>query len=84
MRQEYDFQKGERGPVGERGQNKVRITIRLDSEVIQWFKSQVDQAGGGSYQRLINDALREYIAKVDEPLEETLRRILREELQHTG
>lgn len=84
MRQEYDFQKGERGPVGELGPNKVRITIRLDSEVIRWFKSQVDQAGGGSYQRLINDALREYIAKVDEPLEETLRRILREELQHTG
>ncbi len=83
MRKEYDFQKGERGSVGEQQQNKVRITIRLDSDVIRWFKNQVDQAGGGSYQRRINDALREHMAKVDEPLEETLRRILREELQLT-
>jgi len=52
--------------------------------VLQWFKDQVHQAGGGSYQRLINQALLEHIARHDEPLEETLRRVLREELQHAG
>lgn len=60
--------------------SKKRITIRLDADVVHWFKDRVDDAGGGSYQRLINRALREYIQGQDEPLDDTLRRILREEL----
>ncbi len=84
MREEYDFGKGHRGPVGQPSPGKTRITIRLDSDVIAWFKDQVDRAGGGSYQRLINTALREHIARADEPLEEILRRVLREELQQVG
>ncbi|MGB5552673.1 MAG: BrnA antitoxin family protein [Thermoanaerobaculia bacterium] len=84
MRKEYEFEEGVRGPVGRISPGKTRITIRLDSDVIAWFKDQVDRAGGGSYQRLINTVLREHIARADEPLEETIRRVLREELQHVG
>ena len=82
MRKEYDFKKAKRGPVVRSLPGKTRITIRLDNEVLAWFKQKVNQAGGGSYQRLINDALLEHIARSDEPLEDTLRRVLREELDH--
>lgn len=61
--------------------NKVRITIRLDADTVQWFKEQVRQAGGGSYQNLINNALRDYIERQKEPLEDILRQVLREELR---
>jgi uncharacterized protein (DUF4415 family) len=64
--------------------HKVRITIRLDADILNWFKAEVEQAGGGSYQALINMALREYIKSQNEPLEETLRRVIREELQAVG
>jgi len=40
----------------------------------------VDEAGGGNYQTLINDALREYITNQQEPIEVILRRVVREEL----
>ena len=59
---------------------KTRITIRLDEDLIAWFRSQVEKAGGGNYQNLINDALRQYVANAREPLEETLRRVVREEI----
>ena len=49
----------------------TRITIRLDEDVIAWLRTQVECAGGGNYQSLINDALRQYIANAREPLEET-------------
>ncbi|MEG5141132.1 hypothetical protein QUB52_29455, partial [Microcoleus sp. A6-C6] len=41
----------------------------------------VHLADGGNYQTLINEALRQYIQQSSEPLEETLRRVVREELQ---
>jgi hypothetical protein len=49
--------------------------------VLEWFKHQVDIAGGGNYQSLINTALVEHIKRAAEPLEKTLRRVLREELR---
>jgi uncharacterized protein (DUF4415 family) len=60
---------------------RTRITIRLDDDVLEWFKHQVDIAGGGNYQSLINTALVEHIKRAAEPLEKTLRRVLREELR---
>ena len=63
---------------------KVRITIRLDANVVGWFKDQVKAAGGGSYQPLINAALREHVERQEESLEDVLRRIIREELRATG
>lgn len=81
MRKEYDFSKAKRGAVIAAPRGKARITIRLDEEILDWFKSQVDLAGGGNYQSLINAALAGHIKRVEEPLEKTLRRVLREELR---
>ncbi len=81
MRKEYDFSKAKRGPAIAAAKGKARITIRLDEEVLEWFKAQVDAAGGGNYQTLINSALVDHIKREAEPLERTLRRVLREELQ---
>lgn len=81
MSQEYDFSKGKRGAIVPVTTGKTRITIRLDDEVLGWFRAQVHAAGGGNYQSLINLALREHVKKSTEPLEETLRRILREEFR---
>ncbi|MCP3964390.1 MAG: BrnA antitoxin family protein [bacterium] len=81
MKEHYDFSRGKHGPIVSPAANKTRITIRLDSDIVSWFKEQVHRAGGGNYQTLINDALRRHIQETQEPLEETLRRVLREELQ---
>jgi uncharacterized protein (DUF4415 family) len=84
MRKEYDFSKGKRGAVLPAPAGKTRVTIRLDEDVLEWFRSQVDQAGGGNYQSLINRVLRDFTARSREPLESTLRRVIREELRRTG
>ncbi len=80
MRREYDFSKGKRGPIVPIPRGKTRITIRIDDDVLAWFREQVNAAGGGNYQKLINLALREHVSRRREPLEATLRRVLREEL----
>ena len=84
MKNEYDFSGAKRGPVVPVPPGKTRITIRLDDDVLGWFKAQVHRAGGGNYQTLINAALREHMRRSDEPLEDTLRRVLREELRRAG
>lgn len=84
MRKEYDFSQAKRGPVVRGSKGKTRITIRLDDDVVQWFKAEVHKAGGGNYQTLINRALRDYMVSSHEPLEEVLRRVLREELKNVG
>lgn len=81
MRDEYDMTNAKRGPVITPDPRKTRITIRLDTETLNWFRDQVDQAGGGSYQTMINEALREHIRRKAEPLEEVLRRVIRQELR---
>ncbi len=84
MRRQYDFSKAKRGPVVRVAKGKTRITIRIDDDILEWFKGQVNQAGGGSYQALLNAALRDYIEHRRQPLEETLRRVLREELKRAS
>ena len=79
-----DFSKGKRGAVIKADPNKVRITIRLDGDIIQHFKEQVLTSGGGNYQTLINDALRSCINTAEQPLEDTLRKVIREELKKAG
>ena len=76
-----DFRNGKRGAVVKADPNKTRITIRLDGDIIEYFKKQVHDAGGGNYQTLLNDALRNHIQSKTEPLEETLRKVIREELK---
>ena len=83
MKAKYDFSKGKRGAVLPSAGKKVRITIRLDRDIIDWFRSKVEGQGGGNYQTMLNDALRTYIESQEQPLEEVLRRVVREELQAT-
>jgi len=81
MKAKYDFSKGKRGAVEPALPGKTRITIRLDNEIIEWFRQAVTENGGGNYQTMINDALLEYIHQQKEPLEAILRRVVREELK---
>lgn len=85
MRKNYDFSKAKRAdqiPALARAQagnaGKERITIRLDADVLAWFRAQVE--GGGNYQTLINNALRTHIGDQEGTLERTLRKVIREEL----
>ncbi len=57
---------------------KVRVNILLDETIVAYFKSL---AGGRGYQTLINDALKQ--SMLQDNLENTLRRIIREELKST-
>jgi len=84
MKREYDFSKARRGPVVSLPRGKTRITIRLDDDILNWFREQVHKAGGGSYQAMINAALRRHIAAERESLESALRRVIREELRRAG
>jgi hypothetical protein len=81
MRKNYDFSEARRGPVSAAPKGKTRITIRIDDDILTWFREQVDRAGGGNYQSLINDALKRYIASQDNPIETVIRRVVREELK---
>src|SRR6266496_5807173 len=62
MKREYSFARGKRGAVLKTPAGKTRITIRIDDDLLQWFRKQVHAAGGGSCQTLINAALREYVS----------------------
>jgi uncharacterized protein (DUF4415 family) len=84
MRKQYDFSKAKRGAPVPVPAGKTRVTIRLDDDVLEWFRNRVEQAGGGNYQSLINAILRDHMKQVQEPLEKTLRRVLREELKKIG
>jgi uncharacterized protein (DUF4415 family) len=80
-KEEFDFSNARQGAVVQTSPGKTRITIRLDSDIINWFRNKVHESGGGNYQTLINEALRQYIQQQDNILEKTLRKVIREELQ---
>jgi len=61
MKDEYDFRGGIRGAVFPMPPGHTRMTLVMDDEVMEWFRDKVHRAGGGNYQVLINDVLREYI-----------------------
>nr|MDQ3388198.1 BrnA antitoxin family protein [Gemmatimonadota bacterium] len=61
MREEYDFSVARRGAIDPLPAGKTRITIRLDDDILDWFRARVESAGGGNYQTLINAALREHL-----------------------
>ena len=84
MKKEYDFRNGRRGAVLRVPPGKTRVTIRLDDDVLEWFRERVDNAGRGNYQSLINEALRTFMQQKQESLEATLRRVIRDELRRTG
>jgi len=81
MKAKYDFSKARRRAVVAASGNKTRITIRLDRDILDWFRSKVEDEGGGNYQTMINDALRTFIEHQDHSLEQLLRRVVREEIK---
>ena len=83
MKKEYDFKSGKRGPVVSR-KGKTRITIYLDTDLIEEFRNRADVAGYG-YQTMINEALRQHVEKSDKPLSEVvIRQVIREELDRAA
>lgn len=76
---DIDFTDAKRGPVVPPEPGKTKISIRLDNRVLEYFRSLVEQAGGGNYQTLINDALVDYIQQ--QSMLEVVRQAVREELQ---
>ena len=84
MKREYDFSKARRGAVVAVPKGKTRITIRLDDEILAWFRDQVERAGGGNYQSVINEVLRQHVQQAREPLEKIIRRVIREELSRAS
>jgi uncharacterized protein (DUF4415 family) len=79
MKREYDFSTGKRGAILPPEPGKTRITIRLDNAILDHFRKRVHAMGGGNYQALINDALREYIRGAR--LEKVVRQAVRAELR---
>jgi uncharacterized protein (DUF4415 family) len=66
--------------IQKENEGKERITIRIDADVLAWFRAQVK--GGGNYQTLINDTLRAAMNADDAPLTvRRLRDVLRQELR---
>ena len=76
---DIDFTHAKRGPVAPPELGKTKISIRLDNRVLEYFRSLVEQAGGGNYQTLINDALLQYIQQ--HSMLEAVRQVVREEVQ---
>ena len=81
MKKEYDFSQGKRGPVVPVQPGKTRITIRIDTDIVNWFREQVNSRGGGNYQTMMNEALRAYVDGKQESLEVVVRRVVKEELK---
>jgi uncharacterized protein (DUF4415 family) len=79
MLEEYDFSKGKRGPVISH-KGKTRITIFIDTDILEWFKDEAERDGRG-YQTEINQALRNYIKQDKHPIQDLVREAVREELK---
>lgn len=75
---DIDFSRAKRGAVVKPEPGKTKISIRLTNAVLEYFRDQVDKAGGGNYQTLINDALLEHIHRRSSL--DAMRQVLREEL----
>lgn len=87
MKDRYDFSKGKRGrvlPAEPEPESKTRITIRLDQDIVDRFLQMAEESGTTGYQTLINAALREYLDGKVPKFEDTLRRIIREELKSSA
>ena len=84
MKANYSFSKARRGAVLPTAKSKTRITIRLDADLVDWFKSKAEAQGGGNYQTMLNDALRAYTEQQDQSLEKLLRKVVREELKRAS
>jgi len=75
---DIDFSQARRGAVMPTALGKTKLSIRVDTAVVDWFRNQVELAGGGNYQTLINDALVAYIQQ--RAMLDAVRQVVREEL----
>ena len=75
---DIDFSKAKRGPVIASAPGKTKISIRVNNTVLDYFRDQVERAGMGNYQTLMNDALVTFIQQ--HSVIEAVRRVVREEL----
>ena len=83
MKKEYNFENAKRDQVVPT-KGKTRITMYLDTDILDDFRVRSEKAGYG-YQTMINEALREYLAKNGKPLDETvIRQVIREELDRVA
>jgi len=79
MKAEYDFSKGKRGVIVPQ-KGKTRITIYIDNAVLDEFRARAERAGTG-YQTMMNEALKAFLGKSEQPVTEALlRQVIREEL----
>jgi uncharacterized protein (DUF4415 family) len=79
MLEEYDFSEGKRGPViAQKG--KTRITIFIDTNILEWFRGQAEREGRG-YQTAINQALKNYVEQDRRPIQDIVREVVRKELR---
>ena len=76
---DIDFSTAKRGAVIPLEPGKTKISIRLDTAVIEYFRRQVEDAASGNYQTLINDALVAFIGQ--RSVLDAVRQVVREELQ---
>lgn len=84
MRKEYDFSRAKRAAavphlvkLHAEAAGKTRITMRVDNAVLAAFKARAE-ASGGSYQTMMNEALRQYALGLS--LVEVVRETIREEM----
>lgn len=75
---DLDFSQARRGAVIPVSAGKTKLSIRLDTAIVDWFRKQVELAGNGNYQTLINDALGAYVQQ--QSMLEAVRQVVREEL----
>jgi uncharacterized protein (DUF4415 family) len=76
---DIDFSRAKRGPVVAPEPGKTKISIRIDNAVIEYFRAQVERAGSGNYQTLMNDALLAHIHQAN--VIDAVRQVVREELR---
>jgi len=79
---DFDFSGARRGPAIRPEPGKTKISIRLDNTILDYFRGVVDQAGGGNYQTLINEALLEHVHR--RSTLDVVRQVVREELAPYG
>ena len=75
---DIDFSRAKRGSVLAVEPGKTKISIRVDNAVIDYFRGQVERAGTGNYQTLMNDALLAFIHQ--RSVIDAVRLVVREEM----
>lgn len=75
---DIDFTGATRGAVIPAEAGKTKLSIRIDNAVLAYFRAQVEQAGAGNYQTLMNDALVAFIQQ--RSVVDVVRQVVREEM----